>query len=310
MTERDASGLLLMASALLFCMGCQGKGVGQSKSEDSRGEDAEYFSSPEAAVPIVTELLRAHDWKRLAKYYDVAAGSSEEVALRSGSGFFRPREKGSASAAMGGEYVQPFSPGARYVSTSATDEAGVVEVTVALDIDQGGGMVQRGVRTFRMRRTSAGYQLMLAAVPAAGASVPVGAEEELMIAYRPAIAEKVRALPAADVGALPALLEELGKWRRHEQVTAASSVAAVKRRVPTDEELMQSVIGERISAVINTSDSGNVVKTLTAAGHTEESITYPHVGVHRVEVAGKEPVLFADTPEVVKLMLPKKDTGF
>jgi hypothetical protein len=34
-------------------------------------------------------------------------------------------------------------------------------VRVGIEIDQGGGMIQRGFREFRMRRTSAGWQVIV-----------------------------------------------------------------------------------------------------------------------------------------------------
>jgi hypothetical protein len=36
----------------------------------------------------------------------------------------------------------------------------VVQVVVSIEIDQGGGMIQRGIDEFLMRRSEAGYQIL------------------------------------------------------------------------------------------------------------------------------------------------------
>ena len=114
----------------------------------------------------MSELLRQHAWKRLARFYDVAPSSAAEAELESGWAFRSAKSPGSPEAAAMGEYTQPFIPGSRYVSTAPTDDPSVVEVTVELVIDQGGGVMQRGIQMFRMRHTGAGYQLILPSAPA------------------------------------------------------------------------------------------------------------------------------------------------
>jgi hypothetical protein len=104
------------------------------------------FASPEIAVAELSKLLAARDWRALAACYDgePPAVFYDEAARGHPAGFDRWRH--------------PFPPGWRYVSHVV--EGDVAVVTVGIEINEGGGMIQRGLREFRMRRTTAGWQVL------------------------------------------------------------------------------------------------------------------------------------------------------
>lgn len=105
------------------------------------------FASPKEAVEELTKLLEARDWAALAACYDgpPPAVFYDEAVEGHPGGFDRWRH--------------PFPPGFHYVSHAT--EGDVATVRVGIEIDQGGGMIQRGFHEFRMRRTPAGWQVIV-----------------------------------------------------------------------------------------------------------------------------------------------------
>jgi len=57
-------------------------------------------------------------------------------------------------------YKHPFAPGFRFDHVRPTDDPNVIAVVVSIEIDQGGGLKQRGLSEFRMRRSEKGYQVL------------------------------------------------------------------------------------------------------------------------------------------------------
>ena len=104
------------------------------------------FATPREAVEKITRLLEARDWAALAACYDGPAPAVfyDESAGGHPAGFDR--------------WKHPFPPGWRYVSHEVQGDLAVVRV--GIEIDQGGGRVQRGHQTFRMRRTPDGWRLL------------------------------------------------------------------------------------------------------------------------------------------------------
>ncbi len=283
--------LAIIASvALMGGVGCQEDGPGHGypvMTTPPPRSDAHYFVSPEVAVPAINGMVREKDWSGLSAYYD-AAGSAEA------------------------DSKPPFLTGSRFISTEPTAEPSIVEVTVELDIPQGGGMVQKGMGTFRMTHTMAGYQIHR---EAAASSAEGNDDAKMIVAYRPEMAAKIDTVPMGSVKSLPRLLDMLADWNHRAQIAPMGAMMAVdatgqKHYVASSEELMQSLIGKRILAVLDTSSPAVVVATLTAAGYTEESFHYVEVTLHRVNVAGTGPVIYVDEPVAKTAMLPKKDTGF
>jgi hypothetical protein len=142
----------------------------QAESTHQNSAQRQYFADPQSAVPVISRMLATEDWKTLASYYDVPADSPERANLESGDAFISKAPPGSPQSAQFDRYIQPFPPEFHFISTRQTDNPGLVEVTVAREIDQGGGMVQRVTRTFMMRKSENGFQLIL--VPNEKASSP------------------------------------------------------------------------------------------------------------------------------------------
>ncbi len=119
-----------------------------------------YFPSPEAAVERMSELLRDQNWGRLACYYDLTDSGIDRADLQSGSFFYHEEPSPIGHPAGFDRYRHPFAPGFRFLSSRPTAEPDVVEVTVAVSIDQGAGPPQRGLRRFLMSRSENGFQLL------------------------------------------------------------------------------------------------------------------------------------------------------
>lgn len=150
---RTATTLLGILTVLLA--GCTGSG---RKTGDSAPGSA--FASPEVAVPAIDEMLRKEDWKGLAAYYDLEGSGVNRRDLESGKFFTRTERPADAHPGIPWKIRHPFPPGYRFQSATPTADASVVEVTVMIEIDQGGGPKQRGLSSFRMRRSAAGYRIL------------------------------------------------------------------------------------------------------------------------------------------------------
>jgi len=128
-----------------------------SLSTAAMSDEKIFFASPQEAVPALARMLAAEDWPRLARCYLLDASSIERSDLESGRYFRRstPAEGHPAGLDRG---RHPFPPGYRYLSHAVDGDEALVRV--GIEIDQGGGMVQRGLREFRMRRTDGGWQVL------------------------------------------------------------------------------------------------------------------------------------------------------
>ncbi len=136
----------------LFVVGCH--------QPMSSGSGARYFASPSDAVERITAMLEKKDWPELAKHYDLADSPIDRTDLISGEFFYTEEEPAVAHPAGFWRYKHPFAPAFEFKSVRDLEEPGVIEVTVGVEIDQGGGMIQRGLQTFLMRRSDKGYQVM------------------------------------------------------------------------------------------------------------------------------------------------------
>ena len=108
------------------------------------------FATPREAVTALSKLLSARDWAGLAACYEA------DAAVLTPSFFYDPEAPGHPAGFD--RWRHPFPPGWSYLSHEEQGEVAVVRV--GIEIDQGDGMVQRGVREFRLRRTSAGWQVL------------------------------------------------------------------------------------------------------------------------------------------------------
>ena len=126
----------------------------------SRADAPKYFASPASAVERISSLLEEKNWPELARYYDLTGTPMDRADLVSGEFFYTDQEPAAAHPAGFWHYKHPFAPAFKFKSTRELEEPGVIEVTVGVEIDQGGGMIQWGLQTFLMRKTEQGYQVM------------------------------------------------------------------------------------------------------------------------------------------------------
>lgn len=147
MIKRSFAGWLVFG-ALLF-----------SWPGDVMADEPAFFPDPKTAVTEAARLLRSKSWPELARYYDLSGTDVAADTLISGSFFVRDKRPEVGHPAGFWRYKQPFSPSFRYMSHSTVGDD-VIEVTVHVRIDQGGGMVQEGRDSFRMRKSESGYRFL------------------------------------------------------------------------------------------------------------------------------------------------------
>lgn len=124
-----------------------------------KGMDAMYFKSPEESVEIITKLLRKSDWVELTKYYDIAGSEVKKEEMLSGDYFINTERPEVAHPAGFWRYKHPFSPGFKYFSHKSIEDS-KVEVVVQIEIDQGEGMIQKGIDTYYLKKCEKGFQLL------------------------------------------------------------------------------------------------------------------------------------------------------
>lgn len=108
------------------------------------------FATPREAVDVLSTLLASRDWAGLAACYDADPATLPP-------GFFYDEDAQGHPAGFD-RWRHPFPPGWRYESHEERGDLAVVRVSI--EIDEGDGMVQRGVREFRMRRSPAGWKVL------------------------------------------------------------------------------------------------------------------------------------------------------
>ncbi len=153
--------LALAAGTFIVCLGLAG-----CSSSPATTDGPKYFPSPAEAVERITVMLEEKNWVELAHYYDLSDSPEERATLTSGEFFYTDQEPAMAHPAGFWHYRHPFAPGFPFHSRRDLEAPDVIEVTVMVEIDQGGGMVQRGTERFLMRQTDNGYQVMPHKAPA------------------------------------------------------------------------------------------------------------------------------------------------
>ncbi|MDP1592306.1 MAG: hypothetical protein Q8M07_31380 [Prosthecobacter sp.] len=116
-----------------------------------------YFSAPEVVVDEATTLLKARDWKMLARHYDLSDSKITQAELESGD-YFQPKLKSEGQPSFTGK--RPFPVGFKFIDVEKTDDAAVVRVNAGIEIDQGGGPKQRVRTSFLLKKSAQGWQLL------------------------------------------------------------------------------------------------------------------------------------------------------
>ena len=123
-----------------------------------------YFNNPRQAVDSIRTMLSLKAWDKLSRYYDLSGTDINRESLISGEFFIRNKRPEAAHPAGFWRYKQPFSPQFSYLSHHDISNE-TVEVTVHIEIDEGGGMIQRGMDKFQLRKSPDGYQLLPKSFP-------------------------------------------------------------------------------------------------------------------------------------------------
>lgn len=114
-----------------------------------------YFSAPEVVVDETTTMLKAKAWKQLARYYDLTGFQVTRAELESGE-YFNPTPQGNLPSFVG---KRPFPLGFKFSSVEKTSTPDVLRINILLEIDQGGGQIQRARDAITVRKSEHGYQL-------------------------------------------------------------------------------------------------------------------------------------------------------
>jgi hypothetical protein len=120
-----------------------------------------YFTSPAAAIPIITDLLKQQNFKILAQYYDLSNSEIKLAEMESGDFFIRRERPEIAHPAGFWRYKHPFAPGFTFNSIHATDKKAVFMVEVSCSIDQGSDSPQQiGLSYFYMVKSDKGWKIL------------------------------------------------------------------------------------------------------------------------------------------------------
>ena len=123
--------------------------------------DDTYFSSPEAAVRMITKLLVKEEFKILAGYYDLSDSEIKLSELESGDFFIRKKRPDIAHPAGFWKYKHPFPPGYQFSSSIQTEKDNVYKVEVRVAVDQGSGIPeQTGFSYFYMIKSRKGWKIL------------------------------------------------------------------------------------------------------------------------------------------------------
>ncbi len=122
-----------------------------------------YFRNPKQAVDAISTMLSSEAWEKLSRYYDLSDTDIDPASLISGEFFVRKERPEVAHPAEFWRIKEPFSPQYAYQSHyHRSDE--IVDVTVHIEIDEGMGMIRRGLQSFQLRKSPDGYQLLPSSV--------------------------------------------------------------------------------------------------------------------------------------------------
>lgn len=290
-----------------------------------------YFASPADMPARVTEYLRGSDFASLTRCYDLSLTPRVDVAsLRSGAFFVNSAAPANQGPTAVSRYRQPFPPGSRFVEVRADGDPGTLPciwtMTTMLEIDEGGGMVQRVTRECKIIQTSRGYQFLPPAPigePKTSSTPPAPAERDLSalnpsspvndanwgaqgsdpaLFLRPALADRVaREVPKGGLTNLGALAEcvarTAGAARTDRGGSHTGSLPWEPEVMynPTDSEVIASVAGDRLWRTTQIAPMGSVAEARRVWGGPE-TVSYPHLEVTRVDVAGTGVRYYARPP--------------
>lgn len=303
-------------------------------------DGALYFAAPADAPGRVTDLVRAKDWATLTRYYDLSLTPRVDVgAMRSGAFFVDESLPANQGPTAMSRYKQPFPPGSRFVEVVAVGDSAITpciyDLTTVLEIDQGGGMVQRVLRTTKVIRRTEGWQFLPPApigeprtsLPADGAGVAASGRafppsapatdaewdargSDAALFFKPELRARVaNEVPADGLRNVAALVTTIDKLKPAAAANKGGSHTGMMPWEPaviydpTDDELMLSIAGDRLWRSMQIAPADAIESMRAANPNLPATVTYPHIEITRVGVAGSGPRYYAAPPveRVVRL---------
>jgi hypothetical protein len=160
MNRRTITALIscfLMAAA--GCAAGETAALSRTKGATMKESEGLYFTDPKTAVTVISGLIEQSDWPALSRYYDLSGSAIGRGELESGRFFVRTERPPLAHPGGFWRIRHPFDPSFRY-RYHQTLSGGQVRVHLSIEIDQGGGMIQRGMHSFLLWKSEKGFQIL------------------------------------------------------------------------------------------------------------------------------------------------------
>jgi hypothetical protein len=136
---------------------------------------------------------------------------------------------------------------------------------------------------------------------------------DMVLDYRPAIAEKLANLPASTLENLPGLLRRFdeqarlaaanpGAWQPGNMILGADE----KEYSPSDYELVAAELGGRIASVVGAADADALARTLAAAGIERDEVAYRAFDFRHIDAMGSGRFFYTSAPIPKTIQLRKK----
>jgi hypothetical protein len=281
----------------------------QAESDPGR-----YFDSPYIAIKVAQALLRTQDWKELSRYYDLSLTPEiKRSELLEGSFFIKFTAPRSGPQSIT-RWLHPVPPGATIVAVKPLGEPDRLPciwlVTTMVLVPQEKGPDVPVTRECQMIQTSEGFRFLpptplggIAPKPVAG---DAGTGEKAILAFRPSLRARLnREVPEERVSNIPQLVEAVERLRQEIEAQRHMARVAGKNpisgsRLPTDDELLLSLAGDRLSRVVQAAPPGTLSK-LRADTPTFKAayLEYQHIEFNTDEDA-PESLRFSSLPPVTR----------
>jgi hypothetical protein len=236
-------------------------------------------------------LLRTQDWRELSRYYDLSLTPQiKRSELLEGSFFIKLTAPRSGPQSIT-RWLHPVPPGASIVSVKPLGEIDRLPciwlVTTTVLVQQDKGRDEAVTRECQMIQTTEGFRFLPPSLggvaPSPTASV-TGTGEKETLAFRPSLRARLnREVPGERLANIPQLVQAVERLRQQveaqQRMPRASAKANVSAsRAPTDDELLLSLAGDRLSRAIQAAPPGTLSK-LRADTPTfkVQFVEYPHI---------------------------------
>jgi tetratricopeptide (TPR) repeat protein len=133
---------------------------------------------------------------------------------------------------------------------------------------------------------------------------------DMVLDYRPGLRQRILALPAPNLAALPALVRALrdhqgrarakpGRWEKGKVMEGAEA----REYVPSDDELLAAEAGARIANVVSHAGPGKAARVLADAGVPGGEIAYDDFTFRHADVMGTGRFFYASRPRPARVTI-------